>query len=63
MKELNIENIVELQARIDEAILYCTNEKDLAKKNGDGKREKIYNDCRSALRKYKDFMNFKKISP
>ena len=34
-----------------------------AKKNGDSKKEKLYNDCRSALRKYKDFMNFKKISP
>jgi CRISPR/Cas system Type II protein with McrA/HNH and RuvC-like nuclease domain len=63
MKELKIFDITSLEKCIDDVIDYCTREKDQAKKNGDSKKEKLYNDCRSALRKYKDFMNFKKISP
>lgn len=62
MKELKIHDIASLEKYIDEAIDYCTRGKDQAKKNGDSKKEKLYNDCRSALRKYKDFMDFKKIS-
>ena len=35
----------------------------MAKKKSDAKKAKKYSDCRAALRKYKDFMNSKKILP
>ena len=63
MRELGIETVSELQVRIDEAIDYCTNEMNLAEKTADAKRKKGYIDCRSALRKYKEFMDSKKILP
>ena len=59
MKELGIVDIHDLEERIDEAIDFCTKGIESAKKNGDEKKKKIYNDCRSALRKYKDFMSAK----
>lgn len=61
-KELGIQDAQELDQRIEEAIDYCTKEKETAKKCGDGKREKHYNDCRSALKKYKDFIETREIN-
>lgn len=56
MKEMQIVNMQDLEKHIDEAIDFCTKAKDAAQKNGDQKKKKTYSDCRSALRKYKDFM-------
>ena len=63
MRELSVADICELEARIDEMIVYCTNEMTSAKKSGDKRREKYYSNYRSALRKYKEFMDSKKIAP
>ena len=60
MKELKISDVFELEKRIEEAIDFCTKEKDAAQKSGDEKRKKTYNNCRSALRKYKDYLESKK---
>ena len=57
MNELGIKDLNELEQRIYEAIDYCSNEIGMAKKRGDAKKAKKYRDCRSALRKYKDFMD------
>jgi hypothetical protein len=63
MKELSIATICELESRIDEMIDYCVNEMELAKKSGDRQRKKDHSNYRSALRKYKEFMDSKKILP
>ena len=59
MRELQITDILDLEKHIDEAIDFCTNGIESAKKVGDEKKKKVYNDCRSGLRKYKDFMEAK----
>ena len=63
MKELGIVDILDLEKRIDEAIDFCTEGIDFAKTIGDAKKKKMYNNYRSALRKYKEFMGSKKILP
>ena len=60
MKELGITDLIDLEKRIDEAIVFCTEGIESAKKSGDEKKKKTYNNCRSALRKYKDFMGARK---
>ena len=62
MKELVISDILDLEKRIDEAIDFCTKGIETAKKIQDEKKKKMYNNCRSALRKYKDFMEAKKTT-
>jgi site-specific recombinase XerD len=61
-EELKITDILDLEKRIDEAIDFCTKGIENAKKFGDEKKKKTYNDCRSALRKYKEFMESKKTA-
>ena len=56
MDELSISDIHELETRIDEAIDFCTDEMNVAKTNGDKKREDYYRNHRCALNKYKCFM-------
>ena len=63
MNDLGIKDINELEQRIREAIDYCCNEIGIAKKLGDAKKAKKYRDCRSALRKYQDYMDSKEILP
>ena len=63
MVELDIKDIYELEKQINDVIDFCTTEIDSAKKSGDNKRAKLYTDRRAALRKYKEFMNSKKILP
>ena len=65
--EVSIESSIEetrseLEKHIDEAIDFCTKEIESGKKSGDEKKKKTYNNCRSALRKYKDFMESKKTA-
>ena len=62
MKELKIADNLDLEKCIDEAIDFCTKEIESGKKSGDEKKKKTYNNCRSALRKYKDFMVSKKTA-
>jgi hypothetical protein len=56
MRELEFSDILDLEKHIDEAIDFCTKGIESAKKVGNEKKKKVYNDCRSALRKYKDYM-------
>ncbi len=62
MKELKIADDLDLANRINEAIDFCTKAIEAAKKSGDAKKKKTYTNCRSALRKYKDFMESKKTA-
>ena len=63
MNELNIKDVAEFGVRIDEAEDYCKNKIDIARANGDIKTEKRYRDCRSAIRKYKEFIEYSKAQP
>jgi hypothetical protein len=62
MDELSISDIRELKTRIDEAIDFCTSEMDVSQKGGDEKRSKYYSNHRSALNKYKQFLQASDIS-
>ena len=59
MEELELDKLIDFELRLDYAIDYCTDKLDEAKKSNDFKRKKKYNDCRSALRKYKEFLSHK----
>ncbi len=59
MKQMGIHSVDELDARIDEAIDRCTEEIDSAKMRGDKNGKKNYSDYRSALKKYKDYLDGK----
>ena len=56
LKELEMKDIYELERTIDRAIDYCTKERDNAKNSKDKKRAKKYSDIRSAIKKYRDFI-------
>ena len=57
MEELELDSLADFEANLDYAIDYCTDQLDEAKKHNDSKRKKKYNDCRSALRKYKEMLS------
>lgn len=59
MKELNINSITDLEANIDIIIDDCTQKIDAAKKAKDKSTAKKYNNIRSALRKYSDYLDQK----
>lgn len=56
MVEMGFSDALELENRIDDAIEFCTIEKKKAQDMCDAKKVKHYNDCRSAIKKYKDFI-------
>ena len=59
MKQLDINSLDELDERVDDAIVLCTNEISNAKIQGNKKAKKNYSDYRSALKKYKSYLEFK----
>lgn len=59
MKELNVNSITDLEANIDIIIDDCTQKIDAAKKAKDKSTAKKYNNIRSALRKYSDYLDQK----
>ena len=59
MKQLDINSVDELDERVDDAIVLCTNEISNAKIQGNKKAKKNYSDYRSALKKYKSYLEFK----
>ena len=63
MLELDIKDIHELEKRIEEAIDFCTDRIDSANANGDNGEDHRYRNCRSVLRKYKEFMASKRFYP
>ena len=56
MVEMGFSDTLELESHIEDAIDFCTIEKKKAHDIGDAKKKKHYNDCRSAIKKYKDFI-------
>ena len=60
MKEMGMGDLVELNNHIDVAIDYCTNQMNDPQKSAEKKK---YTDTRSALRKYKEFLVYKKANP
>lgn len=62
MNELEIRFIDELEQRIEDAINYCTDKIENSVELKSKKLMKKYSDCRSALRKYQDFLLSKLIS-
>ncbi len=59
MKEMGISSVDELDARVDEAIEHCTNEINSAKMRGDKTVKRNYSNYRSALKKYKAYLEAK----
>ena len=57
MNEMGLSDFQDLDVRIDDVIDFYTTEIDSAKKSGDNKRAKLYTNRRSALKKYKEFMD------
>ena len=56
MAELGIKDVDAFDKRINEAIDFCSDNIELASASGDKKKEKTYRDYRSAVKKYKDFL-------
>jgi hypothetical protein len=56
LKELEMSDLHELEREINRAIDVCSTRREDAKNSGDKKRVKNYSDLRSALKKYKDFI-------
>lgn len=62
MNELEIRFIDELEQRIEDAINYCTDKIENSVELKSKKLMKKYSDCRSALKKYSDFLLHKQMS-
>jgi hypothetical protein len=60
MKEMSMNDLIDLDNSIDAAIDYCTNQMNDPQKRADRKN---YSNARSALRKYKEFMESRKVNP
>lgn len=60
MKEMSMNDLIDLDNSIDAAIDYCTNQMNDPQKRAD---RKDYSNARSALRKYKEFMESRKVNP
>lgn len=54
MQQMGIDSLTELETRIDEAVVFCTQKVENAQ---DQKERRRYSDCRSALKKYKAYLD------